>query len=92
MAKKFKKIVTAQVSTIRLNHRPNTSNETNEKKVRQNIVVKLKNVIFVVVRLRIRRLATDEASWKVALQLCRNHTSAWVFFFKFAAYFQKTFS
>ena len=29
---------------------------------------------------------------KVALQLYRNHTSAWVFSCKFAAYFQNTFS
>ena len=29
---------------------------------------------------------------KVALQLYRNHTSAWVFSCNFAAYFQNTFS
>ena len=29
---------------------------------------------------------------KVAKQLCWNHTSAWVFSYKFAAYFQNTFS
>ena len=29
---------------------------------------------------------------KAALQLCWNHTSAWVFSWKFVAYFQKTFS
>ena len=29
---------------------------------------------------------------KVALQLYQNHTSVWVFSYKFAAYFQNTFS
>ena len=29
---------------------------------------------------------------KIALQFCRNRTSAWLFSYKFAAYFQNTFS